>query len=47
MSNKEIFYLIQDIVDNSDLVAEFEDDVTITVPKELWEQLQTAAKELQ
>lgn len=47
MKTKEMFYLIQDIVDNSDVVAEFEDNVTITVPKELWEQLQTAAKEMQ
>jgi hypothetical protein len=37
-------YLLQDIVDNSDVVAEFEDDVTITIPKELWEQLMEATK---
>ncbi len=44
MSTKEIMYLLQDIVDNSDVVAEFEDNVTITIPKELWEQLMEATK---
>ena len=44
MKTKEIMYLLQDIVDNSDVVAEFEDDVTITIPKELWEQLMEATK---
>ena len=44
MTTKEIMYLLQDIVDNSDVVAEFEDDVTITIPMELWEQLMEATK---
>ena len=44
MKTKEIIYLLQDIADNSDVVAEFEDDVTITIPKEIWEQLMEATK---
>jgi hypothetical protein len=44
MTTKEIMYLLQDIVDNSDVVAEFETHVTVTIPKEIWEQLMEATK---
>jgi hypothetical protein len=44
MKTKEIIYLLQDIADKSEMIAEFETHVTVTIPKELWEQLMEATK---
>ena len=43
MTTKEIMYLLQDIVDESEEISGDEDSVTIRIPLAIWEQMKEVA----